>query len=145
MAIKESRVTRRLILKGAALAAAPYLIPGSALGAAGRPSPSERIVMGFVGVGGQGSGDMGGFMSFPEVQAVAVCDVDTRARLAAKKRAEQQYAQQQASGAYKGCDDYNDFRDLCGRPDIDAVFCATPDHWHALVTGEAMRNGKDVY
>jgi hypothetical protein len=146
MATNQSRVTRRLFLQGAAaVAAAPYIIPASARGAAGRPAPSQRITMGFVGVGGQGSGDMGGFMGFPEVQAVAVCDVDSRARLAAKRRAEDRYAQERAGGTFKGCDDYLDFRDLCARPDIDAVFCATPDHWHALVTCEAMRNGKDVY
>jgi hypothetical protein len=140
------QVTRRLFLKGIlAAGAAPYFVPASALGAEGRPAPSNRIVMGFVGVGGQGSGDMGGFMAHPEVQAVAVCDVDYRARSGAKQRAEQRYAQEKASGTYKGCDDYGDFRQLCGRPDIDAVFCATPDHWHAIVTCEALKNGKDVY
>jgi predicted dehydrogenase len=146
MAIKQLQTSRRRFLKAAAVAvAAPYVIPASALGAEGRPAPSNRITMGFVGVGGQGSGDMGGFLGFPEVQALAVCDVDSQFRLRAKQRAEQRYAQQKASGTYKGCDDYNDFRDLCERPDIDAVFCATPDHWHALVTCTAMRNGKDVY
>jgi hypothetical protein len=146
MITKHWRATRRAFLKGVAAAtAAPYLIPSSALGGAGRPAPSNRITMGFVGVGGQGSGDMGGFLGFPEVQGLAVCDVDSRFRLHAKVGVEQRYAQQKAAGSYKGCADYNDFRDLCARPDIDAVFCATPDHWHALVTCEAMRNGKDVY
>ena len=146
MVNKPSLVTRRLFLKGVAAAAtAPYIIPASALGGEGRPAPSDRITMGFVGVGGQGSGDMGGFMGFPEVQAVAVCDVDTRSRERAKQQVESRYAQQKASGTYKGCNDYRDFRELCARPDIDAVFCATPDHWHALVTCEALRNGKDVY
>ena len=146
MAKTESRVTRRLFLKGvAAAAAAPYFIPASALGAEGRPAPSDRITMGFVGVGGQGTGDMGGFMQFPEVQAVAVCDVDYRHRMRAKQNAESRYAKEKESGAFKGCDDYEDFRDLVTRPDIDAVFCATPDHWHALVTITAMKNGKDVY
>lgn len=146
MAMHESRPTRRRFLKGlGAAVAAPYFIPASARGADGRPAPSERITMGFVGVGGQGSGDMGGFMSFPEVQNVAVCDVDSRHRTAAQQRAEQHYARQKASGTYKGCTEYLDYRELCARPDIDAVFCATPDHWHALVTCEAMRNGKDVY
>ena len=145
MANKQSRVNRRLFLKGAAALAAPLVIPASVRGAEGRPAPSNRITMGFVGVGRQGSGDMGGFMGFPEVQNVAVCDVDSRFRLRAKRMAEQRYAQDKASGIYKGCTDYNDFRDLCARPDIDVVFCATPDHWHALVTCEAMRNGKDVY
>ena len=83
-------------------------------------------------------------MGYGEVQNVAVCDVDSRARLRAKQHVEQHYAQGKASGTYKGCADYNDYRELCARPDIDAVFCATPDHWHALVTCEAMRHGKDV-
>jgi hypothetical protein len=146
MMMKGSRVTRRLFLKGAAAAAAaPYIIPASALGAGRRPAPRNRITMGFVGVGGQGSGDMGGFMGSPEVQVVAVCDVDARHRAGARQRVEQRYARQKADGTYKGCADYNDYRELCARPDIDAVFCGTPDHWHALVTCEAMRNGKDVY
>ena len=146
MVTKRSRVTRRGFLKAAAAAAAaPYIVPASALGADGRPAPSERITMGFVGVGGQGSGDMGGFLGFREVQALAVCDVDYRHRMGAKQRAEQHHAREKASGTYKGCADYGDYRQLCARPDLDAVFCATPDHWHALVTCEAMRNGKDVY
>jgi predicted dehydrogenase len=146
MVMKKPHVGRRSFLKGIiAAGVAPYFIPASARGADGRPSPSNRIVMGFVGVGGQGSGDMGGFMGFPEVQVIAVCDVDSRHRQSAKQRVNQRYAQQAASGDYKGCDDYNDFRDLVRRPDLDAVFCATPDHWHALVTVEALRNGKDVY
>jgi len=144
--ISQSRTTRRRFLKGvAAAAAAPYIVHASALGAAGRPAPSNRITMGFVGVGGQGAGDMGGFMGFPEVQNLAVCDVDKRARERAQESAERRYTGDKASGKFKGCTAYNDYRELCARPDIDAVFCATPDHWHALVTCEAMRNGKDVY
>ena len=150
MASNESRVTRRGFLKAAGAVAvgavaAPYIVPASALGANGRPAPSERITMGFVGVGGQGSGDMSGFISFPEVQGLAVCDVDSNHRLGAKQRVEQHYSGERASGTFKGCADYVDYRELCARPDLDAVFCATPDHWHALVTCEAMRNGKDVY
>jgi len=76
---------------------------------------------------------------------VAVCDVDRRARLPAKERAERHYGQQKAGGTFKGCEAYVDYRELCARPDIDAVFCATPEHWHGPVSCEAMRNGKDVY
>jgi len=145
-ATKPSQLTRRRFFSAAgAAAAAPYIIPATAIGGEGRPAPSERITMGFVGVGGQGMGDMGGFMGFPEVQVVAVCDVDTRHRERAQERVDNHYAQAKASGAYQGCGAYHDYRELCARPDIDAVFCATPDHWHALVTCEAMRNGKDVY
>jgi predicted dehydrogenase len=139
MALKK-HMSRRGFLKGsAALAvAAPYVIPASALGADDRPAPSNRINMGFVGVGGQGSGDMNGFLGFKEVQGLAVCDVDTKARENAKNTIN-------GKNKNQDCKTYNDFRELVSRPDLDVVFCATPDHWHALVTIEAMRNGKDVY
>jgi len=139
MATTGRGVTRRMFLKGLlAAGAAPYVVSASALGAGDRPAPSDRIVMGFVGVGGQGSGDMGGFMGFKQVQNVAVCDVDKTARYRAKTSVDRHYGDQ-------GCEAYGDFRELVGRKDLDAVFCATPDHWHAIVTTEALKNGKDVY
>ncbi|MCY3024193.1 MAG: Gfo/Idh/MocA family oxidoreductase [Planctomycetota bacterium] len=139
---KRNGMTRRELLKGAATAALatafPAVIPSSALGDRDRPAPSERLAMGFVGVGGQGSGDMGGFLGFPQVQGVAVCDVDKNHRDRAKNAVDGRNKDQ-------GCKAYGDYRELVTRPDIDVVFCATPDHWHAIVTIEAMRNGKDVY
>jgi predicted dehydrogenase len=132
-------LTRRTVLKGVVGASvAPYIIPASALGRGERPAPSNRFVMGCVGVGGQGSGDMGGFLSFPEVQVVAVCDVDKAQRDRAKQKVDQKYGD-------NGCAVVNDFREVVTRKDIDILLCATPDHWHALVTIEAMKNGKDVY
>ncbi len=125
-------------LAAAAAAAVPEAIRGTALGLQGRPAPSGRITMGFVGVGGQGTGDMRGFLGFPQVQALAVCDVDRNFRERAKGIVDRHHRNQD-------CKAYADFRDLVTRPDIDAVFCATPDHWHAIITIEAMRNGKDVY
>ncbi len=137
--MNHTRVARRDFLKAAGLAvAAPYFIPGSALGAEGRPAASERIVMGTIGTGGQGTGDMHGFMGFPQVQMVAVCDVVPDHRENAKKGVDQRYGNQD-------CKTYNDFRELLGRDDIDAVLIGTPDHWHAIVTIEAARHGKDVY
>ena len=137
-AVNNTGMTRRGFFGAVgAAAAAPYIIPATALGGEGRPAPSERITMGFVGVGGQGMGDMGGFMGFPEVQVVAVCDVDARHRTAAQERVENHYAQARASGTYQGCGAYRDYRELCAQPDIDAVFCGTPDHWHAPITCEA--------
>ncbi|HPD17203.1 MAG TPA: Gfo/Idh/MocA family oxidoreductase [Planctomycetota bacterium] len=140
-------ISRRGFLKVGAAAAvvAPYVAPATALGQGGRPAPSDRITMGFIGLGGMGSGDMGGLLGFPEVQGVAVCDVDYSARSRAKQGVEGRYAQQKASGVYKGCDDYGDFREVVTRPDIDAISCGTPDHWHALITVTAMKNGKDVF
>ncbi|MBE3071240.1 MAG: Gfo/Idh/MocA family oxidoreductase, partial [Planctomycetes bacterium] len=139
MATQRKGVSRRTFLKSLlAAGAAPYVVSAAALGADGRPAPSDRIVMGFVGVGGQGTGDMGGFLGFKEVQAVAVCDVDRTHRYRAKTIVDRHYGDQ-------GCADFNDYLELVTRPDIDAVFCATPDHWHAIVTITALRNGKDVY
>jgi predicted dehydrogenase len=59
--------------------------------------------------------------------------------------ANEHYGDERASGTYAGCTIYKDFRELCARPDIDAVVISTPDHWHALHAVEAMLQGKDVY
>ncbi len=139
-------VTRRDFLKGAAAAVAgPYLIAPSALAVSGRPAPSDRIVMGCIGVGGMGTGDMRDFLGNADVQIVAACDIDGRRRQVAKKGLEQHYAAQLAKGTYKGCATYNDFRELLAREDIDAVSIATPDHWHCLLGIAAAEAGKDMY
>jgi predicted dehydrogenase len=135
----KASVTRRNLLKGAlAAAAAPYVITSFSLAGEGRPAPSNRLAMGCIGVGGQGSGDMGGFLSFQELQVVTVCDVDKNQRERAKSTVDGRYGN-------SGCAAVGDFRDVVRRPDIDMILCATPDHWHALITIEAMKNGKDVY
>ena len=137
MVSMHSRTTRRSFLKKAGVAAAaPWVIPASSLGGEGRPAPSNRIAMGFVGVGARGFGVMRGFMHYPEVQNVAVCDVDRRHR---------ERAQRYAGGPTKGCEAYGDYRELCARPDIDAVYCGAGDRWHAVISCTAMRNGKDVH
>src|SRR5439155_1097434 len=78
-----------------------------------------------------------------DVGCVVVCDGDTTRRLHAKKVIEERYARD-GRGA-KGIADYNDFRELIARKDIDAVCIATPDHWHAIPVIEACKAGKDVY
>src|SRR5205809_8149272 len=67
---------RRFIATAAAAVAAPSIIPASALGAAGRPAPSERITMGVVGWGMQGPSNTGNFMREPDCQVVATCNID---------------------------------------------------------------------
>lgn len=149
---------RRFIQSAAALVAAPTIIPGRARGAEGVAAASERITIGVIGVGGQGTSNMNNFLKQPDAQVVAVCDVDSLhygknpgrqgnpwGLQSGKENVEKAYAAQMQSGAYKGCDTYTDFRELCARKDIDAILVATPDHWHALATLEALKNGKDVY
>jgi len=138
-----SGISRRRFFKQTAAAAAgasvfPYIIPSSALGADGAVAPSNRIVMGCLGVGSQGSGNMRSFLGFKDIQVVAVCDVDQTHRLIAKEAVDRVYGN-------TDCADYNDFRDLFGRQDLDAVSIAVPDHWHSIPAIAAARAGLDIY
>jgi predicted dehydrogenase len=136
-------LTRRKFLQLGTLAAGavglPCLIPASALGRGGAVAPSERIVMGGIGLGGRGSYDLSVLLPQPDVQWVAVCDVVQGKREAARNAVD---------GAYgnKDCAVYGDLRQfLAERRDVDAVLIATGDRWHALASILAMRAGKDVY
>ena len=136
-------VNRRRFLKEASYAAAgvigfPYFISASALGKAGRVAASERIVMGCIGTGGQGRGNMGGFMGKKQVRVVAVCDPNGKNRNQARDMVNKKYGN-------KDCAAYNDFRELLGREDIEAVSIGTPDHWHAIPAIAAAKAGKDIF
>ncbi|MBE0537512.1 MAG: Gfo/Idh/MocA family oxidoreductase [Phycisphaerae bacterium] len=132
----------------------PYILPATVFGQGGA-SPSERITMAVIGTGNQGINDMRGMLGDNRVQIVAVCDVNRESagywsnriggREPARRIVEEHYAQQKASGAYKGCEVFGDFRDVMARRDIDTVLIALPDHWHALVVTAAARAGKDIY
>lgn len=156
----ENQTSRRSFLKAAAATAVgtagfPYVVQAAALGRDGKVAPSNRITMAFIGTGNQGTNDMRVFLGDERVQVVAVCDVNKESagywdgalggREPAKLWVEQAYADQKASGTYKGCDTYADFREVLARKDIDAVEVATPDHWHALVAISAAQAGKDIY
>ncbi len=154
-----SAVTRRQFVRrsagvlGAALAM-PTLIPASALGRNGAIAPSERITMGFIGVGTQGGGHLlggawtyvtGGYTSRKDVQVLAVCDVWKERREQACQRVNAHYTEVFGKENYKSCQAYTDFRQVLARPDIDAVLIATPAHWHATMAVMAVTAGKDVY
>src|SRR6185369_17333678 len=115
---KRISVTRRHFLQttltAGAAAAVPLVLPGSALGRDGRAAPSERVVTGVVGLGFNWTLLAAG----PDVQCVAICDVQKQRRDEAQRRL----------GGPKRCAAYNDFRELIGRSDIDAIYIATPDH-----------------
>jgi len=135
--------TRRNFIKKAALASVvPIILPSHLVSAKGKPS--NRIVMGFIGMGKQNRGLLNGFLSQKNVQVVAVCDVDTIRREKAQADVNNYYKQNRQKGT-ADCKAYNDFRELIARDDIDAVCIATPDHWHAYPMVTALRSGKDVY
>src|SRR4051794_27420068 len=152
--------SRRTFLRRTARATAagfafPTIIPGSALGLGGRIAPSNRIALGIIGTGNQGFNDIRSFLKDERVQIVAVCDVNREGpgywdgkvggREPARRMVEEHYAQDRASGTYRGCDAVVDYRELLGREDIDAVEVCTPDHWHAIPVIEAARAKKDIY
>ena len=147
-------ISRRSFLARAAAAAAPAIVPASALGLGGVTAPSDRIAMGFIGLGGQGTGHLlggawtyvpGGYVARGDVQVVAVCDVRRERREAARRRCNEVYAERTGRPGYDGVAGVNDFREVLARPDIDAVLIAVPYHWAAPMAAMAMRAGKDVY
>jgi hypothetical protein len=147
MITNRTAISRRALLRRTASAAAaglamPTILPSRVFGAA---APSRRVALGHVGVGGQGSGLLGGFLGVPQSQSVATCDPLAKRRESAAARVDAQYARQTGQGSYKGCRTYNDFRELLARDDLDAVVIATPDHWHVPIALAAVRSGKDVY
>jgi predicted dehydrogenase len=149
--MKDLRLNRRQFLARsvcgtAAALSLPTWIPASALGRDGATSPSDRMVMGCIGVGGQGTRGMaggiwapeGGFIGRPEIQVVAVCDVNRNNRENARNLVNQKYSN-------KDCATYVDYHELIARPDIDLLLIATGDRWHPLVSIAAAKAGKDVY
>ncbi|MSR80528.1 MAG: Gfo/Idh/MocA family oxidoreductase [Gemmataceae bacterium] len=137
----KSITRRKFVAASAVLASGPLITTGLFA----RQSPSERLRLGFIGVGKMNSGHLGHFLGQKDTQVVAVCDVDTKRRVHAQKTVESRYADAKKSGAFKGCAAYIDFRELIARKDIDAVVIATPDHWHTIPAIEAIKAGKDVY
>jgi predicted dehydrogenase len=129
-------IRRRDFLKAAAtFTAAPFILPSRVWGA--DTAPSDRVGMGFIGMGTQSRGLLGNFL-YQNTRVLAVCDVDTTRRNDAKQKVDKFYGN-------GDCAAYNDFRELIARKDIDAVCIATPDHWHAIPMLAALRSGKDVY
>lgn len=135
--------SRRTFLKSTA-AAAPAIVAASAFGSPFRAAPGDRITVAMIGCGKMAFDyHIPELLKQPDVQIVAVCEVDKTRREHAVKRVHEKYSTDKSD--FKGCDAYVDFREVISRDDIDAVCIATPDHWHAIPIIEACRTGKDVY
>ena len=142
--------TRRQFARAAfatasAFAFAPTIVPRRVLGS---DAPSNKLTMGFIGMGNNGCNRVLRFARDPRVQVGAVCDVnregpgywngESRGREYARRLVDEHYGS-------KSCAVYEDFRELLARPDIDAVYIGTPDHWHAYITIAAALAGKHIY
>ncbi|MCP5550216.1 MAG: Gfo/Idh/MocA family oxidoreductase [Akkermansiaceae bacterium] len=120
-------------------------VAGSVTLSRAQSNPNDRIVIGVVGVGKQGVSDFTKAMKFPQTQMVAMCDVVGARRENGKKIANDYYAKLNNQPDYDGVQTYEDFRELIGRDDIDAVMVVTPDHWHAIPVIAAAKAKKDIY
>ncbi|MFO0956414.1 MAG: Gfo/Idh/MocA family oxidoreductase [Isosphaeraceae bacterium] len=132
---------RREFLGAVAGAAAvvPTIVPASALGRNGSVAPSERIVLGAIGIGPRGEFDLKWMLQNKDVQFVAICDIKKGRREAVKQIADKHHGN-------NDCKRYAHMGEfLATRRDIDAVLIATGDRWHTLAAILAMRAGKDVY
>jgi predicted dehydrogenase len=156
--VTNSNITRRKFLRHTAGGAAaawclPAIVPSSVLGAA---APSNRINVAFIGLGNQSRIDLPAFLGHDDVQVVAVCDVnggstgylrptDFLGREPGQKKVNEYYANKKGVGQYKGCDAYEDFREVLARDDVNAVVIIVPDQWHGVITSMAAKVGKDIY
>ena len=157
------RISRRAFLATTAAAAALTIVPRHVLGGPGQVAPSAKTTLAGIGTGGQGLQNMDALMACPEIQAVAVCDVNresggylswnwdqgkaarTCGREPARRAVDAFYAAQSPAGTAKGCRAYADFRELLAKEDVDAVMVGTPDHTHAVITLAALKRRKHVY
>ncbi|MBO7683756.1 MAG: Gfo/Idh/MocA family oxidoreductase [Kiritimatiellae bacterium] len=131
-------LNRRHFLLGSAAAAA---LAGCSTARTGvRPlKPGEKRNVALIGIGIQGRFLLGEFLKQKNVRVVAICDCDKTRREDGAARVDRHY-----KGGAK-CRAVADFREVMDDPTIDAVCIATPDHWHAYISVEAMKHGKDVY
>ena len=132
------RTSRRRFLKTMAAATGPWIVPASALGRGGAVAPSERILLGGIGIRNRGGYVLGQMLEQADVRFVAIADVRADRRKAVKEMADRKNGDDQ-------CATYRDFRELLARDDIDAVLIATGDRWHGPASMMAAEAGKDVY
>jgi len=138
MKLPKNRSRRKFIRNAAFLAGAPMIVPSSVLGLNGKTPPSERIVLGGIGLGPRGREVLAGFLKQDDVQFVAIADAQKERAEIVKRVVERKYGK-------SGVATSQDMGDVLGRDDIDAVIIATGDRWHTTASIYAARGGKDIY
>ena len=131
--------TRRNFIKQTALLAGmPAIVPASVLGRNGKIAPSNRVVLGGIGLGPRGRQVLGCFLKQADVRFVAIADVQKERREIIRRTVDRHYGD-------TSCTVHPDMDEVLGRDDVDAVLIATGDRWHAPASIRAARAGKDVY
>jgi len=130
-----STINRRTFIRQSGTAAVGFLILPSMLS---RIAPSDKVRIAHIGLGGMGNAHMEWFANLPGADIVALCDLD-------KEHLDATYKKLQTIHPDAKAELYSDFRRVLERKDIDAITCATPDHWHAQIATLAFQAGKDVY
>ena len=139
----DNKNSRRIFLRNSLSLVAgtmvlPHIIPSSAMGMNGVVPPSDRIVMGSIGVGSQGTGNMKGFLRFKEVQLVSMCDLDSSHLEKASAIVNQYYKN-------NDCRTHKDYREFLEKEKLDAVCISVPDHWHSITYVAAANKKLDIY
>jgi predicted dehydrogenase len=128
----------RKSLATSAVLSLPTILPAHVLGRGDSVSPSEKITLGVIGIGPRCLYDLQAMLQLPDVQCVAIADVQASRREPGRKLVDEHYKNED-------CKLYRDFREILDRSDIDAVIIATGDRWHAPASMMAAEAGKDVY
>lgn len=125
---------RRFLATGAAaLGLAPMVLLPARAG-----SPNDEILVGIIGCGAMGMGNMVNFLQIPGVRVVAVCDVDGNNVAQAKANVDGHYNN-------SDCKTYSHYEDLLEHPGLHVISLATPDHSHAMIGIDAANAGLDIY
>lgn len=150
--------TRREFLTSTAIAATSLSLGASSLAQtapAGPVAASDKVRVGFIGVGNRGSQLLAMFMAQPDVEVAALCDIYEPYLQRDPSRVHPRFREGGAALGRlipamgeplgSGVKRFKDYRALLDQKDIDAVCIATPDHWHAIQTVDALKAGKDIY
>lgn len=142
--MKSQEISRRNFLKTGGLAIAGFtIIPREVLGGSNFTAPSDQINLGIIGCGAQGRWTLAPEFA-KRANLIAASDVESK-QLAEMQKIVDKITQEKSGKVYKGFKQYKDYHDILNNKNIDGVIIATPDHWHAVMTIEACRAGKDVY
>jgi predicted dehydrogenase len=155
--MKSNKTNRREFITKSALAATGLSLGLNSLSLPGSGfiGANDKIRVGFIGVGNRGSQLLRLFMTQPDCEVAALCDLYEPYLLRDHSKVDTRYTEgplgkggqiPKMGETFKSTiTQYNDYRKLLEDKSIDAVCIATPDHWHALQTIDALKAGKDVY